>query len=169
MSYIPIASQTLTSAAASVTFSSIPQGFRDLVVIVNARSDRTADNFEALLFRLNSDTGNNYSQVGMSPDTSTGTSSAAATQNAGEGGRLTTSNSGRTAFSTNIVQFLDYAATDKHKPVLCRGSAPGENIGVDAKTTRWANTNAITTILLFAAQSGNFVTGSTFSLYGIEG
>ena len=31
--YSPIASQTLGSAAASVTFSSIPQGYTDLIII----------------------------------------------------------------------------------------------------------------------------------------
>ena len=40
--YEPIASQTLGSAAATVTFSSIPQGYTDLVLVANLISTSSA-------------------------------------------------------------------------------------------------------------------------------
>jgi len=44
--YEPIASQTLGSAASSVTFSSIPQGYTDLVLVLNVKGSTA--NFPSL-------------------------------------------------------------------------------------------------------------------------
>ena len=52
--YTPIARQTLGSAAASVTFSSIPQGYTDLVLVMNLGA-ATSDYVQIV---LNSDTAN---------------------------------------------------------------------------------------------------------------
>jgi hypothetical protein len=56
--YEPIASQTLGSAVSSVTFSSIPQNYTDLILVVNYGI--SANNFGARI-RFNGDTGSNYS------------------------------------------------------------------------------------------------------------
>ena len=58
--YEPIATNTLGSAASSVTFSSIPSTYTDLIVVMNyANSTGLADVF----FRFNGDTGSNYSDT----------------------------------------------------------------------------------------------------------
>ena len=56
--YTPIATQTLGSAAASVTFSSIPQGYTDLVLVDNVKSASGAGDSE-LDVRFNGDSGSN--------------------------------------------------------------------------------------------------------------
>ena len=55
--YTPIASITLGAATSSVTFSSIPQTYTDLIVIFNGRTDGD----ENTNLQFNSDTTNNYS------------------------------------------------------------------------------------------------------------
>jgi hypothetical protein len=164
--YTPLANITLGSAASSVTFSSIPATYRDLILVVTARSTETTDNFDALRARFNGDSGSNYVQVSLSagttsPQSSTGTATQVAL------GRLATSQGGKTSPGVGLIHFIDYAQTDKHKTILARGNAANEGIGVDAIANRWASTAAITTILLFPAVGANFASGATFNLYGV--
>ena len=60
VTYTPITSNTLTSATASVTFSSISGTYTDLVLVVSAQSAST--NVD-LAMRFNSDSGTNYSNT----------------------------------------------------------------------------------------------------------
>ena len=60
ITYTPIASTTLGSAAASYTFSSIPNTYTDLVLIASmADSNSGAD--QRMLVQVNGDTGTKYS------------------------------------------------------------------------------------------------------------
>ena len=154
--YDLIASNVLTSSASSVTFSSIPATYRDLVLVIDAKAVTTKDIF----VRLNSDTGSNYSQVYMFGNGST----AGSGTNSGTSMYLTAQYATSTGASLSITQFLDYSATDKHKTVLSRGGETSQ--GVDAWATRWANTAAINTILI-GLGANNFASGSSFYLYGI--
>ena len=58
--YQPIATNTLGSAAASVTFSSISGAYTDLVLIMNAGSSTTNADVD---INVNGDTGANYSRT----------------------------------------------------------------------------------------------------------
>ena len=160
--YTLIDSVTLTSSASSVTFSSISAaGKGDLVLVVNAA---TTSNYSGASFRLNGDTGTNYSAVRASGNGSSGSSTSAA---ASAAGYLGFDAAAPTTEANNIVaEFLDFSATDKHKPVLVRsGSTSGAVPGVEMIANRWANTAAITTLLVFTGSS--FAAGSTFNLYQI--
>lgn len=153
--YTALANLTLSSSAASVTFSSISQAYRDLVLVVQATNSTGA---WTLRYRINGDTASSYSLVSMR-----GNGSAA------ESFSQTNTNAGFLTFSdmTNYnVQssFFDYSTTDKHKSILARGNEASTYS--EALATRWPSTSAITTILVYPA-SGNFATGSTFALYGI--
>jgi hypothetical protein len=163
--YRPLATITLGSAASSVTFSSIPATYRDLVLVYAGRTTSTADG-DALLGRYNGDTGSNYRQVRMGAFANTPFSNffAGTTQ---ELARLDTSISGNTRPSQGSVNFMDYSATDKHKTALSRSGYARDLI--DGTGTRWASTAAITTILLTPATGANFEAGFTFNLYGIAG
>jgi hypothetical protein len=59
--YTPLATVTLASTASSVTFSSIPATYRDLVVVHN--NFGTVNNDANSNFRFNGDSGSNYSRV----------------------------------------------------------------------------------------------------------
>lgn len=150
-----IGSQTLSSASASVTFSSIPSGYRDLVLVV----DLDGIAMDALGMRFNSDTGTNYTDVKMR-GSGASTQSATQTDSYIEIGVNTAGSSGKRLIVTSV---MDYSATDKHKTVLTRGNST-ENVA--ALAGRWANTSAITSLEVLEVFSKGFTAGDTFTLYG---
>jgi hypothetical protein len=69
--YEAIATQTLGSAAASVTFSSIPGTYTDLVLVVAGTLTTGTEN---IVMQFNGDTGSNYSVTSLLGDGSTASS-----------------------------------------------------------------------------------------------
>ena len=160
--YTPIASQTLGSAAASVTFSSIPQGYTDLVLV---GSIKTGANAYQPILRFNGDSGSNYSSTVVAGDGSIASSNRHTNQNGIYGnpgpGVGTAGN-----FWPWIIQIQNYANANVNKTVLHRFN--NSQSYVVAGVGLWRNTTAITSITLVAeAGSNDFQSGSTFSLYGI--
>jgi hypothetical protein len=158
--YTALANITLGSSASSVTFSSIPATYRDLVLVVNGNVTSNA----IAIVRFNSDSGTNYPQVYM-----WGTSSAQSGTNATSGHAITSTNiaSSGSGFS-GLVSVMDYATTDKHKTVLSRSGygIPTTGLIVESSATRWANTAAITSLAV-VTNANQFTAGSRFDLYGI--
>ena len=157
--YTQINSVTLAAASASVTFASIPQNFRDLIVVVNA-TNTVGANYNSLA-RLNGDTGNNNPSVIMQGQ---GTSTGSFTRNGDGAAQIGWSNSGGN--SAIIAQFMDYSATDKHKTILSRNNTQADR--VNAIAARWANTSPVTSIMVFSEGGASWASGGTFTLYGIE-
>jgi hypothetical protein len=157
--YTPLATVTLGSSASSVTFSSIPATYRDLILIVR-RTTTTAAN---IVWRVNNDSGNNYNRVIMLGSTSAGVASAS---NSNVSSLFLDNGASDTTIPVlHIVQFMDYSATDKHKTVLTRETTT--DASTSAIASRWASTPAITSISM-AASTGSLAIGSTFNLYGIS-
>jgi hypothetical protein len=142
---------TLGTNAATVTFSSIPATYRDLVVVAHCN---TGTNVDAFLY-FNGDTAANYSFVSMAGDGSSATSVASSLANWGFIG---------TTRGNLISHIMDYSATDKHKTTLTRNNFSANTVRAFAR--RWANTAAITSVQL-NANTQSWQTGSTFALYGI--
>jgi hypothetical protein len=69
-----------------------------------------------------------------------------------------------TTAESKIFDFLDYSTTNKHKAILVRSN--NASVGVSNVAGRWANTAAITSIVIYPS-SNSFNTGSTFTLYGV--
>ena len=155
--YVALATETLSGSDASVTFSSIPATYRDLIVVANI----DASAFSDFRVRVNGDTGSNYPSVRMQ---GSGSTAASATFDL-TFFRFNGNSDMDTDFSfVSIIQVMDYSATDKHKTFLVRSNSSS---GVDAHAGRWANTDAVTSLEVFPS-TGTFEIGSTFSLYGIE-
>lgn len=152
----PLATTTLASASATVTFSSISGSYRDLRLVINGTLNATT-NFGAI---LNGDTGASYSRVYMGGDGTNTSSNAFSGTTDGFIGYWTGGGGNNTA----IIDFMDYSATDKHKTSLSRHNVASGIVW--AWATRWASTNAITSIALQAGAT-TWATGTTFSLYGI--
>ena len=152
--YTPLATLTLTGTDTEIVFSSIPATYRDLVLVVAGTSDANT----GLYLRFNSDTGTNYTTVGMYGN---GSSAISFSQSLS----FTNTNFISNTQGVNTVQVMDYSATDKHKTILARASYAGNQ--AQAAAARWANTAAITSITLFMDGGRSFQTGSTFSLYGV--
>jgi len=154
--YTPIATQTLGSAATSVTFSSISGSYTDLVLAISAQD--TAGNTFA--FQFNSDTGTNYSRTRLLGDGSV--ASSARTSNASS---MVFNYIGTTTseFSASIAHIMNYSNATTYKTALVRSNAAP--VGTSASVGLWRSTSAITSITINAGVI--FAIGSTFTLYGI--
>jgi hypothetical protein len=151
--YVAIAEQTLGTAAASVTFSSISGAYTDLVLVVTGTMTGGPD---SVVLQFNGDTGSNYSATILSGNGSSASSLRVSTNN---GGLI------ESAQSNSIIHIMNYANSTTYKTILGRGNATASLIRQSVGL--WRNTSAITSILVKQDSSGNFLTGSTFSLYGI--
>jgi hypothetical protein len=155
-----IESKTLATAAAAIEFTSIPSTFTDLVVLASIRS--TADGSRNMSITINGSTTGMTGRFlfGSGSTTSSGTDTR-------ETGAYNPSSATSNTFSNVSMYFPNYAgSTNKSWSVdsVTENNATAVSIYIDAKL--WSNTAAITS-LSFAGDSGEFVIGSTMSLYGI--
>lgn len=160
--YVPIANQVLTSATASVTFSSIPSTYTDLVLVVNVQLTSSG---QSLLYQFNSDTGTNYSLTILKGNGSSATSDRRSSINyqlgAGWDAGIPTSGS----FGTAVINIQNYSNSTTYKTSVARGANAGGG-DVTATVNLWRNTNAINTLTVYTG-SGNLAAGTTATLYGI--
>jgi hypothetical protein len=162
----PIASITLVSAAASVTFSGIPQTYTDLVVVAQF-GGATAG--ATLRVRFNDDSGSNYSYTQVNGDGSVAGSGRVSSGTSGGLG-LTSQGSTTTLESMVVAHICSYANTNVFKSSLGAGAVPAR--AVDRVVSLWRSTSAITSITMSLGVSfptHNLVAGSTFDLYGLRG
>jgi hypothetical protein len=161
--YEKIATNTLGSAASSVTFSSISSAYTDLVLIVSANGS-VNPNYASIQF--NADTSNKYSQTYLAGNgtsaVSTRTSSARDIISLGYTRVATAANT----FSTYIANIQNYANTTTYKTTLIRAEENSVNY-VTSTVGLYQSTSAITSIKVLV-DTGNFSVGSTFTLYGIK-
>lgn len=157
---------TLAASASSVTFSSIPQTFGDLVLV--AANLRSPGGGVSVGLVVNSDSGANYPYVRM-----LGFGSGIFAQAFSVTGSMTDAcgTLDTTELAMTKIEIFDYSAIDKHKSGLSRWGQWGSS--TTANAFRWASTDAITSVQLRTIDpnsgnaSGSFATGSTFSLYGV--
>ena len=156
--YELISTQTLSSAAASVTFSSIPQMYTDLVLIVKAVNSATAGG----KFQLNGDTSTNYSTTWIEGN---GSSVISGRESSQSSGFIYYNASGSTYnYTIGISSFMNYSNSTTYKTVV---SSFGNLSQVGSYASLWRSTSAITSLVLNGLTQ-NFLTGSTFTLYGIK-
>lgn len=153
-STVAIASITLQQTAPTVTFSGIPEIYRDLVIVTNNLGTANATGG---ILRFNGDTASNYSRVFMF-----GTGSGAGASGSGTG-TYADIFFPRTTRGVSIFQIFDYAQTNKHKTVLNRTDV--SDYVAWAAAARWASTAAVNAVSL-APDSGQWAVGATISLYG---
>ena len=159
--YTLIASNTLSTATYTVTFSSIPQTYTDLVLIVNAT---TTANSKNPVFRFNSDSATNYSDTQLSGNGSAASSGRDTNASGIYAGVVGISGGNESVIICNIH---DYANATTNKTALIRTSSAFNS--VYATVGLWRSTAAITSIDILTLSSGqNWSIGSTFRLYGIE-
>ena len=166
LAYDSIQTVTLSSAQSSIAFSSFSSSYKHLQIRgISAGTDNTN-----VRMRFNGDTGSNYAYHFLSAGTGYGTNiyaSAGTTQTSISAFDQQSGNS--TAFNNTIIDILDYTNTNKNKVTKTISGVGYSTAGFEYVTTGlWMSTSAITSISLFPV-SNNFLTGSTFALYGIKG
>lgn len=159
--YEAIATNTVTSTVSSVTFSSIPSTYTDLVIVGNVLGNGSV----SIDLQFNGDTATNYSYTVL--DGGSGTANPARqtnttnTQFAGWSFNLNST----TNPSTMIAHINNYSNATTYKTALVRSMALGTPGNcVDAFIGTWRSTAAITSIAI----RGSVVSGTTYSLYGIK-
>jgi hypothetical protein len=166
--YTLISSNVLSSSAATVTFSSIPATYTDLVLRLSTRTTAASIN-SVILVRLNSDTTSSYSVTILDGDGATATSSRTATPSAiGSGGITSGASSTASTFGNGEIYIPNYTNSVTKS---WGTSSASENNATTATIRNTANyylgTSPITTIR-FSLSTGSFDTGSSFYLYGLK-
>lgn len=160
--YTPIATTTLGSAQATVTFSGIAGTYTDLVVVANVGCSSAS---QRAGWQVNSDTGSNYSRTIMVGTGSATSSDREANASAAWGIFDATGGIPTTLTGNFITQFQNYSNTTTNKTALTRYNTASSGTG--ASVQLWRSTSAITSIT-FLTSNGNWLANSTFTLYGIK-
>lgn len=164
VTYEPIATTTLSSNAANITFSSIGAGYTDLRLVIFGRTTRS-NTADALKIQFNGDTGTNYSYTEI---TATGISSGRASGQQYFGAAVTGNTAPSNVFGCLEVDIFSYAGST-NKTVLL-GSSYDQNGagGVVRLVALWRSTSAITSIAIASSTGSiNLLSGTTATLYGI--
>jgi len=167
--YTLIEAKTLTSSAASVTFSAIPSTYTDLLIKISSRSNRSDADNDWISTTINGSTSNFDGRFLYA----NGTSAASYTNTSASTPRLMTMGNGNTATSNvfgNSEVYLPNYAGSNYK------SWSSDNVSENNATANamildsglWSDTAAITSILLAPGVGSLFLQHSTFYLYGIK-
>ena len=161
--------RTTLSSTGTISFTSIPQTYKHLQIRYLARSARTGSTTDELAIRLNSDSGSNYARHRLSGDGATASATGQASQVEIAYNQVPTADSTASIFGAGIIDILDYASTTKNKTTRTLAGNDQNGSGViRLNSGLWMNTAAVTSIYLFATVGTNFVSSSSFALYGIK-
>lgn len=168
--YQLISSNILSTSAASVTFSSIPSTYTDLVVRMSVRSTRAA-NSNQMEFTLNGDSNTVYSITYMDGIGSSVTSSRISNGVNIYAGSLAAQNVTANTFNNTQIYIPSYTAS-QNKPMSVFNAYENNSTStnqVAAIAGLYRSTTAISSIT-FTSGSGSFSyeAGSSFRLYGIK-
>lgn len=176
MSMTHIETYTAGSAVASIEFTSIPQDYIDLIVLISGNSSDTTANtggYDVLGIQINGAT-SGYSSRELRADGSfVNTTTRTTTTVGGEAyGRFSIAfkNSYGTAVGPESyrLHISNYTASaDKPMSLETVGELNETNAQMSIAAPLWSNTDAITSIE-YGLVTGDFVAGTTVSLYGIS-
>lgn len=162
--YDLIEEQVLSSSAASVTFSSIPSTYRDLVVEVIGTLTALASAPYVRLGNGSVDTGSNYSTTVVDGTPVNTTESTRASNNTFM--YCSPGEMSNTTPTTSFIYIMSYANTNVFKTVLNRANATTDRIR--AGVNLWRSTSAVNIVYLYPS-ANSFASGSTFRLWGVSG
>ena len=162
--YTFIASSTVSSNTASITFSSIPQTYTDLVIKASPRVTAVATAWSVLI-SFNGST-SNFSSIRLY---GAGSGNGAS----GSSGRYVLAAPGSTStsstFNNGEIYIPNYTSSN-YKSYSSDDVSENNATEAYANLTGglWSDTAAITSISLTSESPENLVTNSTFYLYGIS-
>jgi hypothetical protein len=157
----------LSQSAASVTFDNIPQtGYTDLKLVISGRGSTTSPDRDAILSNIKF---NNTSTTYTSKWLRTQGTVAASFNGAALAGYVNSSSWTASTFNNTEIYIPNYKGSQQ-KVYAIENAAEQNVASYDAMlglgSGLWNGTGAITQIT-FALDYGSFVSGSTFSLYGV--
>lgn len=159
VTYEPISTTTLGSAQSSITISSIPNTYTDLLIVATGSASSLNQNN---WLRLNSNSSTVYSTTMINGNGSATNSKNRNSDNAFLIDYWGTGASG--AMNNFIIHINNYANTNINKTVLIRSTDTTQEAQLTVGL--YPSTSAISSITLFPA-GGNYNTGFTLTVYGI--
>jgi hypothetical protein len=162
-----ISSNTLSTTAASVTFSSIPGTYTDLVVIASVRNDNAATS-GGFILRLNNDSSSLYANTVIRGDGST-LQSFAQTGTSSFIGTINASTSTSNTFSVVEIYIPSYTvAQDKPFTSAWAQEDNATSAFLGAAADLYRSNTAISQINCISSGTALWIAGSSFYLYGIK-
>jgi hypothetical protein len=163
--YTLIEVKTLSSTTSSVTFSSIPQTYTDLQLVMSTRTTNASSREQIFIYPNGSTSNNNrvvlYGYDNATPAGGGGTDKFIGWQT---GGGATTD-----VFSNISVYFSGYR-TSKNKPYsadLVSENNSSSSWIANFNASLWSDSTAISSIQI-SCETNSFAVNSTFYLYGIK-
>lgn len=155
--YEPIATLTGTGSSATLSFTSIPATYTDLVLVINGALS-TGNNTR---MRFNNDTASNYSNTALSGDGASASSYRDSSQ-------TSFSYTGYTdaTISNFIFNIMNYANTTTYKTFIQRRNLSTSQ--VSSTVGLWRSTSAINQVDVYSASGATWTTTTTATLYGIK-
>ena len=168
--YVALAKTVLTGTQATITFSSIPSTYTDLVLLINARTNRAAA-LDYLNVTFNAST-TNYSSTDLTAYSTTAASNryTAASQIANNTA-IDAANNTTNTFGSLEIYIPNYAgSTNKIASITATGedNSTGFNWQISNIAGLLSNTAAVSSITINRDYGTAFVSGSRFDLYGIK-
>jgi hypothetical protein len=151
--------------SASVSFSSIPSTYKHLQLRYISADNRTGSGTGSsnLYWKINGDTGTNYSFHELY-----GTGASAGAGSAANYAGWITYGGNSSTWGCGVIDFLDYADTNKYKTVRALTGADDNGDGfIELTSANWRNTAAISSLSV-TPLTPNFLQYSSFALYGIK-
>ena len=157
---VAIATTTLSSTAASITFSSIPATYTDLRIVLTGKGGAGGD----LLMNFNGDTATNYNQNRIMGDGTSATSNRFINQG---GLRFSYWGLGSTYPQFYTYDIFSYAGSTYKTTLGTMSENNSTSYGATASYVGlWRSTAAITQAVL-SLSGDTFAVGTTATLYGI--
>lgn len=152
-----------SGGSASIQFTSIPQTFTDLVVLISGRTDRTVDT-DSIKIEVNSNT-SSYTWLYLLANNSVASSATA------QRAYVNSDYNDASTFGSAQIYIPSYTNSSYNKSFSIE--TVSENNSTDKAQTEllsqlWSNTSAITSIQLSPQFGSNWKQYSTATLYGIK-
>lgn len=161
--YEPISTTTVTgSSTATITFSSIPATYTDIVLVGYTNGSRTTYGGDFQI-QFNNDTTGNYDMIIMSGTGSSVTANRYANQQSINMGPL--GPNGTSEFNFTLCHINNYTSTNGHKPIYSVTS--GQSQAVIRVHGVWTNSAQAINRIDLTGNTYNFNVGTTVTLYGI--
>jgi hypothetical protein len=160
--YEDIATQTSNGSTSIFTFSSIPQTYTDLVLVIGGSTGDSAP-----FVRLNSDSSKIYSSTRLRGDGSSASSSRRVRADGSPNDtRFEMGLGSSNEIVSNIFYIMNYSNTTTNTTVMCRANQASS--AVHFSVGLYGSNSAVSTLTIGNTNSNNWTSGTVITLYGIK-
>jgi hypothetical protein len=172
-SYDSLGSVTVSSSTTSIVFTGIPTNYQHLQIRGLFRSDKSADTNADLYLYLNGDTSTaNYTRHYLRGNGTAASALGFAASASPVAGEAPAASSPSSVFGATIIDILDYADVNKYTIVRTlhgdEQSTGTTQSNIYLTSSLWMNLSPVTSLTFNLQATTNFVTNSTFALYGVK-